>query len=70
MLDKYITIKEKTIVAGQSAAGTWYIKELPAENTKELEKLIGECNRICNKYNKKEKTPPATPKKEKKTKTG
>jgi len=56
MLDRYINIKDRIIIAGQSSGGIWYIKELPAENTKELKKLMGECNQICNQYNKKEKT--------------
>ena len=55
MLDKnvtkYININEKMIIAGQTSGGIWYIKELPANNTQELEQLIGECNKICNHYN-------------------
>jgi len=68
MLDQYIKINEKCITAGQTSNGIWYIKELPCNDTKELERLIVECNRICNRYNtvKKEKTSPKTPKKEKK----
>ena len=56
MLDRYIKINERVIIAGQTSSGIWYIKELPCNDTKELEKQIKECNRICNKYNKKEKT--------------
>lgn len=51
MLDKYITIKDKTIIAKQTSTGRWIIDALPADNTKELELLIGEVNRILNKYN-------------------
>jgi len=57
MLDKYIKINEKLIVSGQDGkTGMWYCKELPADTTKEMDKLIGELNKIYNKYNKKEKT--------------
>jgi len=52
MLDKYIKINDKEIIAGQTSGGIWYIKELPAENPKQLDALIGELNIICNKYNK------------------
>lgn len=51
MLDKYINIKDKQIIAGQTSSGIWYIKELPANNTHEMDQLINECNSICNKYN-------------------
>jgi len=68
MLDKYIQIRDRVIIAGQTSGGVWYIKELPAESTKELERLVGECNRICNRYNKKEKVSPTPPSKEKKSK--
>lgn len=56
MLDKYITIKESKIIAKQTSTGIWYCSELPAENVKELDVLIGEVNTVLNKYNKKEKT--------------
>lgn len=62
MLDKYIKINERVIIAGQTSGGIWYIKELPAQDTKELDALIGEANRICNKYNqgvKNKKLPPS-----------
>ena len=52
MLDKYIKINDKQIIAGQSAAGLWYCKELPANTTDELEILIGKVNVILNKFNK------------------
>ena len=64
MLDiKYMKISEKQITCGQTSGGIWYCKELPAENTKTLNILIGEVNGILNKYNKmdgnkKPSTPP------------
>jgi len=51
MLNKYITIKESNIIARQSSSGMWYCSELPAHTTNELDSLIGEVNRILNKYN-------------------
>lgn len=54
VLDKYIKINEKQIIAGQTAAGVWYCKELPANTTKELRNLISEINIILNKANEKE----------------
>ena len=51
MLNKYIIIKESNIVAKQTAGGVWYCSELPARTTVELDDLIGEVNRILNKYN-------------------
>ena len=54
VLDKYIKINDKQIVAGQTSAGIWYCKELPANTTKELKTLIGEINSILNKANEKE----------------
>lgn len=54
MLDKYIKINDKQIVAGQTAAGVWYCKELPCNTTEELETLIGKINLILNKANEKE----------------
>ena len=56
MLDKYIKINERVIISGQTSSGVWYCKELPAENPKEADVLIGQMNSIYNKYNKKEKT--------------
>ena len=51
MLDKYITIKDKTIIAKQTSSGRWICDQLPAETTKELERLIGEVNGILNRFN-------------------
>jgi len=51
MFEKYISIKESKILCGQTSAGVWYCKELPAETTAELNVLIGEVNGILNKYN-------------------
>jgi hypothetical protein len=58
MFEKYITIKESKIVCGQTSSGTWYCKELPADSTKEMECLIGEVNRILNRFNKHNTSPP------------
>ena len=52
MFEKYIVINETKIICGQTGSGTWYCKELPANNTKELDGLIAEVNGIMNKYNK------------------
>ena len=54
MFEKYITIKESKIVCGQTSSGIWYCKELPADTTAELRRLIGEVNRILNEYKTKE----------------
>ena len=54
MLDKYIKVQDRMIVSGQTSQGFWYCKELPAESTKEADVLIGEMNKIYNKYNKKD----------------
>ena len=51
MFEKYITIKESNIVAKQTSGGVWYCSELPARTTIELDGLIGEVNKILNKYN-------------------
>jgi transcription initiation factor IIF auxiliary subunit len=51
MFEKYIIIKDKNILAGQTSNGVWYCKELPAENTQELDLMINEVNTILNKYN-------------------
>lgn len=65
MLDKYIQIKDRQIICGQTSSGVWYCKELPADNPKELKTLIGELNRIFNEYNKQNgKERKVTPKKE------
>ena len=63
MLDRYIKINERVIISGQTSSGIWYCKELPANDPKEADVLIGKLNSIYNKYNKKEKIP--APKKEK-----
>lgn len=71
MLDKYIRINDRPIVVGQSSSGIWYTKELVANTTVEADKLIGEMNTICNKYNKEtieKKKKLEFTKKEKKTK--
>jgi len=64
MFEKYIMIKDTKIICGQNASsGSWYCKELPAENTQELNLLINEVNTILNKYNtviKKENTSKTT----------
>lgn len=52
MLDKYVRVGDKMIVSGQTSGGFWYCKELPAETTKEADKLISEMNKVYNKYNK------------------
>lgn len=58
MFEKYITIKESKIIAKQTSSGIWYCSELPADTIKELDQLIGDVNKILNKYNNgKEKTP-------------
>ena len=63
MLDKYIKINERVIISGQTSSGIWYCKELPANDPKEADVLIGKLNSIYNKYNKKEKpSPKPTPK--------
>ena len=67
MFEKYITIKESKIIAKQTSSGIWYCSELPADSTKELDGLIGEVNKVLNKYNKqsgvgKKPTPSSTTK--------
>lgn len=53
MLDKYITIKDKTIICGQyPSSGAWYCKDLPADNLHEMDELIAETIKILNKHNK------------------
>ena len=64
MLDKYIKINEKVIESKQTSAGVWYCSSVTSETVKEMDQLIGELNKVYNKYNKKEKNP-HTPKKEK-----
>ena len=57
MFEKYITIKETNIVVRQSSSGMWYCSELPAHTTIELDDLIGEVNKILNRYNTNVKKP-------------
>lgn len=52
MFEKYIMIRDSKIICGQNNSGVWYCKELPADNTKEMDNLINEVNAILNKYNK------------------
>jgi len=52
MFERYIVINDAKILCGQTASGTWYCKELPANSTKEVDLLIGEINSVLNKYNK------------------
>lgn len=70
MLDvnKYIQIKDQTIIVGQNAAGNWYCKELPCESINQLKYMIQEVNKILNEanhkvvvVNKKKKPKPETP---------
>jgi len=52
VLDRYIQKIDANIISGQDGkTGMWYCKELPTKNTKETDKMIGELNRIYNKYN-------------------
>ena len=51
MLDRYIKINDKQIIAGQNSSGIWYCKELPANTVLELKHLINEINIILNIYN-------------------
>lgn len=51
MLDKYIKINEKEIIVGQTSKGIWYCKELPCNELKDLDEIIGKTNTILNKYN-------------------
>ena len=62
MLDKYVKINEKVIESKQTSGGVWYCSSVTSETPKEMDGLIGELNKIYNKYNKKEKSVPATPK--------
>jgi hypothetical protein len=55
MFEKYIMIKDTKIEAKQTSTGIWYCSNLPAENVRELDALIGDVNKVLNKYNKKEK---------------
>jgi hypothetical protein len=51
MLDKYIKINDKQIIAGQTSGGIWYCKELPANTVLELKHLINEVNMVLNQFN-------------------
>jgi len=64
MFEKYIMIKDTKIEAKQTSNGIWYCSNLPADDVKTLDVLIGEVNQVLNKYNNQEKTSP-TEKKEK-----
>lgn len=64
MFEKYIMIKDTKIEAKQTSNGIWYCSNLPADDVKQLDVLIGEVNQVLNKYNNQEKTSP-TEKKEK-----
>lgn len=39
------------IKCGQNCNGLWYCKEINANDVKELDFLIGDVNRVLNKYN-------------------
>lgn len=56
-----VMIKDTKIICGQNAGGVWYCKELPAENTRELDILINDVNSILNKYNKNGAEPKSAP---------
>jgi len=66
MFEKYIMIKDNKILCGQTSGGIWYCKELPANDMRELNFLIGETNKILNKYNNEVKVPSTPPQKNKK----
>jgi len=68
MLDRYIKINEKVIESKQTANGVWYCSSVTAETTKEMDHLIGELNKVYNKYNKGVKDKPSSTPKQKKTK--
>jgi len=51
MLDRYIVVKDKDILVGQTSKGSWYCKELPCKDIGEMELLIGEVNRVLNIFN-------------------
>lgn len=51
--DKYITIKDKEITFGMTAAGAWICKELPVgTDLTKADVLMAEATRLCNKHNK------------------
>jgi len=52
MLDRYFKIEVEKVKARQNADGTWVCSEVKANSVKELDNMIGEINRILNKYNK------------------
>jgi len=53
MLDKYIKINEKVIESKQTSNGVWYCSSVTSETVKEMDTLIGELNKVYNKYNSK-----------------
>ena len=58
MLDRYIQIKETKGLAGQTANGVWYCKELPFDDADDFYKKAKEMNNklnLLNKGNKQEK---------------
>ena len=55
-MEKYLILNDSHIIAGQNNQGVWYCKELPAKDIRELDSLIGEVNRVLNKYNKPKET--------------
>jgi len=50
-ITKYIKINERQIICGQNSNGIWYCKELPCDQIDQLDSLIGEVNKVMNKYN-------------------
>lgn len=56
MLNQYIKINEKIIESKQTSGGIWYCSSVTSETVKEMDKLIGDLNKVYNNYNKKEKT--------------
>jgi hypothetical protein len=52
VLDKYISINDNKILVGQyPSTGAWYCKELPAKDSVELKKNIGDVIIVLNYYN-------------------
>jgi hypothetical protein len=70
---KYVRYEPQEFLFGQDArTKEWYCKELRANTIKEADKKMNEANKLCNKYNKtnkseKEKTVRKTPGRPKKT---
>ena len=52
MLDRYFKIEVEKVKARQNADGTWVCSEVKANSVKELDNMIGEINKVLNKYNK------------------